>query len=59
MSIIYRTLYIIFSIYLLIRSISYSIYEYKNEENKYGSICFLLLVIFTITISNIYVFLNI
>ena len=33
--------------------------EYKNEENKYGSICFLLLVIFTITISNIYVFLNI
>ena len=59
MSIIYRTLYIIFSIYLLVRSISYSIYEYKNEENKYGSICFLLLVIFTIIFSNIYVFFNI
>lgn len=59
MSIIYRTLYIIFSIYLLVRSISYSMYEYKNEENKYGSICFLLLVIFTIIFSNIYVFFNI
>ena len=48
MGIVYKSLFIIFSAYLLIKSISYSIYEYKEEKNKYGSLFFLLIVIITI-----------
>ena len=59
MGIVYKSLFIIFSAYLLIKSISYSIYEYKEEKNKYGSLFFLLLVIITIAFSNTMVIINI
>lgn len=59
MSIIYKIMFIIFSLYFLVQSISYSIYEFKKEQNKYGSICFILVVILTIIFSNIMFFINI
>lgn len=59
MNLFFEIVFVFFSLYLIFRSISYSIYEYKNEENKYGSICFLILVIFVVVLSNVMVFVNV
>lgn len=56
--IIYHVLFSIFTIYVLINSCSYGIYEIKNEKNKSGGIAVISFTIFSIIFSNIMVWLN-
>lgn len=39
MEIFYRILFIVFAIYVLLRSIAYAKYEIDQEKNKSGGIC--------------------
>ena len=49
----YRILFLIFAIYVLINTISYGISEIKKENNKFGGICVITFVIFTVLFTNI------
>lgn len=51
--IIYRFLYIVFSIYFLIKSIFYTMYEINSENNKSGGIAFIVFSVFTLIFSSV------
>lgn len=53
LSVSYHILFTLFTIYILIESISYSIHEIKKESNKSGGICVTLFTIFCIVLGNI------
>jgi len=50
---IFHVLFLIFTLYVLVNTISYGIYEFKNEDNKYGGICVIIFTIFSVIFSNI------
>ena len=52
-TITYHSLFFIFTIYVLINSISYGIYEIKKENNKTGGISVIILTIASVVFSNI------
>ncbi len=56
--IIYHVIFSIFTIYVLVNSCSYGIYEIKNEKNESGGIAVILFTVFSIIFSNIMVWLN-
>lgn len=58
LNIAYHTLFSLFTLYVLLESISYSIFEIKNQNNKFGGTCVILFSSFCIVLSNIFVWLN-
>lgn len=50
---VYHVLFLLFSIYVLIDSIVYSIYEIKNEKNTFGGISVVAFSVFCIIFGNI------
>ncbi len=58
LNIVYHILFLLFSIYILIESIVYSIYEIKNEKNVFGGICVIAFSIFCIIFCNIVVWMH-
>jgi hypothetical protein len=46
MEIFYRILFIVFAIYVLLRSIAYAKYEIDQEKNKSGGICLIAFACF-------------
>lgn len=54
----YHILFLVFTIYVLIESIIYSLSEIKNEENKFGGISVIAFATFSIIFSNIVVWMN-
>ena len=54
----YHILFSIFTIYVLVNSTSYGIYEIKNEKNKTGGIAVISFTVFSVIFSNIMVWLN-
>ncbi len=54
----YHILFSIFTIYVLINSISYGVYEIKKEKNKTGGIAVISFTVFSVIFSNIMVWLN-
>lgn len=54
----YHILFLLFTIYVLIQSVSYSLYEIKHEENKLGGSIVILFSIFSVVFSNIMVWQN-
>lgn len=54
----YHILFSIFTIYILINSISYGVYEIKKEKNKTGGIAVISFTVFSVIFSNIMVWLN-
>ena len=54
----YHILFSIFTIYVLINSISYGVYEIKKEKNKTGGIAVISFNVFSVIFSNIMVWLN-
>ena len=51
-------LFLIFSIYFLIRVISYGIYEIKNENNNFGGYSIICISIIALIFSNIMILIN-
>ena len=58
LSIVYHVLFFLFTVYVLIESISYTIFEIKEQNNKFGGTCVMLFSIFCIILSNIIVWMN-
>ena len=58
LSLFYHILFLIFTIYVLIQSISYGLYELKEQKNKPGGTIVILFTIFSVIFSNIIVWQN-
>lgn len=58
LSFFYHVVFLIFTIYVLIRSVAYSLYEINEQENKFGGRLVILFTIFSVVFSNILVWKN-
>ena len=58
LNLFYHIVYLLLCIYVLIKSISYGIYEIKEEKNKFGGIMVISVTLFDIIFSNIIVWQN-
>ena len=58
LSIFYHIAFFIISSYVLTKSISYAIYEIKNEQNKFGGNIVIVFTIFCFIFTNIVVWNN-
>ncbi len=58
MAIIYNIIFLVISIYVLLRTISYGIYEIKEKENKCGGTTVIVFSVLVIIYSNIMMFLR-
>lgn len=58
LSLFYHILFLIFTIYVLIQSISYGLYEINEQKNKSGGTIVILFTIFSVVFSNIIVWQN-
>lgn len=56
--IFFNFLFIIFSIYVLLKTIFYALYEIKTENNKSGGVALICFSIIVIIFANIIVFLK-
>lgn len=54
----YHILFSIFTVYILLESISYAVFEIKKQQNKFGGTCVILFSMFCIIFSNIVVWMN-
>ena len=54
----YHFLFLIFTIFVLIKNIYYAIYEVKSQNNKVGGFSFICFSIIVIIFANIVVFLK-
>ena len=54
----YKILFSLFTIYIFIESVSYSIFEINEQKNKFGGTCLLIFNLFCVILSNIIVWLN-
>ena len=59
MSFIYDIIFMIFTIYILLRCIAYGIYEIKQENNKGSGTFFIIIGIISVILSNILMFINV
>lgn len=58
MAIIYNIIFLVISIYILLRTISYGIYEINEKKNKSGGVTVIVFSILVILYSNIMMFLR-
>lgn len=58
LNLLYHLLFLIFTLYVCVQSISYSIYEIKHEKNSFGGIAIIVFTIFSVIFSNIMVWQN-
>jgi len=54
----YHILFSLFTIYVLLESISYAIFEIKTQANKFGGTCVILFSLFCIILGNSVVWMN-
>ena len=54
----YHILFLVFTIYVLVYSISYGLYEIKQEKNTFGGGLMVAFTIFSVVFSNIMVWKN-
>ncbi len=54
----YHILFLFFTIYVLVYSISYGLYEIKQEKNSFGGSLVIAFTIFSVIFSNIMVWQN-
>ena len=57
-NIFYHFLFLIFSIFVLLKSIFYALYEIKTQDNKSGCIAVICFTIIVLIFTNIIVFLK-
>lgn len=58
LDILYHIVFLLFTIYVLIESISYAIFEIKQQNNKFGGSCVIAFSIFCVVLGNIVVWRN-
>lgn len=58
LNLFYHILFLLFTIYVLIQSISYALYEIKQENNSFGGKLVIVFTIFSVIFSNIMVWQN-
>lgn len=58
LSLFYHILFLVFTFYVLIQSISYGLYEINEQKNKSGGRIVILFTIFCVLVSNIIVWQN-
>lgn len=58
MNFIYHFTFIVVTIFILIKTISYGLYEIKNQNNKFGGIAVICFSILVIVFTNILVYLR-
>ena len=58
LSFFYHVVFLIFTIYVLIRSVAYGLYEINEQENKFGGRLVIFFTIFSVVFSNIIVWQN-
>lgn len=58
LSFFYHVVFLIFTIYVLIRSVAYGLYETNEQENKFGGRLVIFFTIFSVIFSNIIVWKN-
>ena len=58
LNLFYHLLFLIFTAYVLSRSISYGLYEIKQEENQFGGTLVIIFSVFSVIFSNIIVWQN-
>ena len=58
LNLFYHILFLLFTIYVLIQSISYALYEIKQENNSFGGKMVIAFTIFSVIFSNIMVWQN-
>lgn len=58
LNLFYHILFLLFTIYVLIQSISYGLYEMKQENNSFGGKFVIAFTIFSVIFSNIMVWKN-
>lgn len=58
LKLVYHITFLLFTIYVLVESIVYSIYEIKNEKNKFGGISVITFSVFCVVFSNIVVWMH-
>lgn len=51
-------IFLILTLFILGKTISYGIYEYRTEENHFGGICVIIFSIIATLFSNIVVWIN-
>ena len=56
--IFFNFLFIIFSIYVLLKTILYALYEIKTQENKSGGIAIIVFSIIILTFATLFIFLK-
>ena len=59
MGLIYNIIFLITTVFIFFRSIAYGIYEFKNENNKFGAVFFILFAFFAVLFSNIMMWINV
>lgn len=58
MNFIYHFTFIVVTIFILIKTISYGLYEIKDQNNKFGGIAVICFSILVIVFTNILVYLR-
>lgn len=58
LSLFYHVLFLAFTIYVLVYSISYGLYEIKQEQNSFGGGFVIAFTIFSVIFSNVMVWQN-
>ncbi len=58
LNVVYHALFLLFTIYVFIHTISYGMYEIKQENNKMGGYFVISFTVLTVIFSNIVVWLN-
>ena len=57
-NIFYHFLFLVFSIFVLLKSVFYALYEIKSQDNKSGGIAVICFTIVVLIFTNIVVFLK-
>lgn len=56
--IFFNFLFIIFNIYVLLKTIFYALYEIKTQENKSGGIAIIVFSIIILTFATLFIFIK-
>lgn len=54
----FNFLFIIFSIFVLLKSVFYALYEIKSQDNKSGGVAIIVFTVIVLVIANVVVFLK-
>ena len=57
-NIFYHFLFLIFSIFVLLKSVFYALYEIKTQDNKSGGVAVIVFTVIVLVFANVVVFLK-